>query len=154
MVIPLSGVPQGTVLGSLIFLLYVNGLPSVLDHPLHCKLFADDCLVHHSITFKSDKVILQQYFDALFDWGRTWGLKFNVSKCSIMHLACLRHPPLGFYTLGGEVTCSVSESKYLGVVLSDNYASSSSQWKAHIDSTISKASQKLGFLGRNLRGSP
>ena len=150
----LSGVPQGTVLGPLLFLLYVNDLPSVLDPSTACKLFADDCLVYRSITSISDKVILQQDLDALFDWGRTWGLKFNVSKCSIMHLARLRSPPVRFYTLGGEVICSVSESKYLGVVLSDNYGSSSSQWKAHIDSMVSKASQKLGFLRRNLRGSP
>ena len=129
-------------------------MPSVLNPSTACKLFADDCLVYRSITSISDKVILQQDLDALFDWGRTWGLKFNVSKCSIMHLACLRSPPVRFYTLGGEVICSVSESKYLGVVLSDNDGSSSSQWKAHIDSMVSKDSQKLGFLRRNLRGSP
>ena len=75
-------------------------------------------------------------------------------KWSIMHLAHLRSPPVHFHTLGGEVICSVSESKYLGVVLSDNYGSSSSQWKAHINSMVSKASQKLGFLRRNMRGSP
>ena len=67
---------------------------------------------------------------------------FQVSTCSLL------------YILGSEVICSVSESKYIVVVLSDNYGSCSSQWKAHIDNMVSKASQKLEFLRRNLRGSP
>ena len=81
-----SGVPQGTVMGPLLFLLYINDLPSVLDPSTACRLFADDCLVYRSINSLSDQVALQQDLEALHRWGLEWGLKFNVSKCNMMHL--------------------------------------------------------------------
>ena len=59
-----------------------------------------------------------------------------------------------FYSLGGEVISSVSEAKYLGVLLSDKYGTRSSQWKAHITEISTKASQRFNFLRRNLRGCP
>ena len=83
----LSGVPQGTVMGPLLFLLYVNDLPSVLDPATACQLFADDCLIYRSIKSLSDHVALQKDLESLHRWGETWGLKFNVSKCNIMHLS-------------------------------------------------------------------
>ena len=150
----LSGVPQGTVMGPLLFLLYVNDLPSVLDPATACRLFADDCLIYRSIKSLSDHVALQKDLESLHRWGETWGLKFNVSKCNIMHLSRKSVPPTRFYTLGGEVITSVSESKYLGVTFSNNYGTRSSQWKSHISQSASKANQRLAFLRRNLGGVP
>ena len=150
----LSGVPQGTVMGPLLFLLYVNDLPSVLSPTTACRLFADDCLIYRSILSMSDKVAMQKDLESLYAWGKTWGLNFNVSKCNILHLARKVAKPVRFYTLGGEILNSVSEAKYLGITLSNNYGSRSSQWKAHVAETVSKANQRLGFLRRNLCGSP
>ena len=90
---------------------------------------------------------------ALFDWGKIWGLKFNVSKCNMLHLTRQVTKPVRYYTLGGEVISSIYEAKYLGVTLSNNYGTISSQWKPHILDTFSRANQRLGFLHRNLRGS-
>ena len=59
-----------------------------------------------------------------------------------------------FYTLGNEVISSVSEAEYLGVTLSNNYGTPTSQWKSQILDTISKANQKLGFFCKNLRELP
>ena len=56
----LSGVPQGTVTDLLLFLLYINDLPSVLSPSTCCRLFADDCLIYRSIHYMEDKVILQK----------------------------------------------------------------------------------------------
>jgi hypothetical protein len=150
----ISGVPQGTVMGPLLFLLYINDLPSVLDPSTSCRLFADDCLIYRSITSFSDQVILQRDLEALYSWGITWGLKFNVSKCNIMHLDRKTVSPTRFYTLGGEIISSVSEAKYLGVTLSSKYGTRSSEWKAHITEIATKANQRLGFLRRNLGGCP
>ena len=70
----LSGVPQGTVMGPFLFLLYVNDLPSVLDPATACRLFADDCLIYRSIKSLSDHVALQKDLESLHRWGETWGL--------------------------------------------------------------------------------
>ena len=101
-----------------------------------------------------DKVIPLKDLESLLEWGKIWGLKFNVFKCSILHLAMQVTKPVRFYTLGGEVISSISEAKYLGVTLSNNYGTRSSQWKPHILDTVSRANQHLGYLRRNLQGSP
>ena len=147
-----SGVPQGTVLGPLMFLLYINDLPSVLDPGTTCRLFADDCLIYRSIESLSDQLAFQKDLDSLYSWGVTWGLSFNVSKCNIMHLSRSRCKLTRFYTLGGEVIKSVDSAKYLGVTISNNYGNRSSPWKAHITQLAAKAHQRLGFVRRSLRG--
>ena len=150
----LSGVPQGTVMGPLLFLMYINDLPSVLDPTTACRLFADDCLIYRSINSIADHVALQKDLEALYNWGLKWGLKFNVSKCNIMHLDRKQVHSTRFYTLGGEVINSVSEAQYLGVTFSNSYITRASQWKAHINEIGKKASRKLGFLRRNLGSCP
>ena len=71
-----------------------------------------------------------------------------------MHLDRKLQHSVRFYSLAGEVISSVSEAKYLGVLLSDKYGTRSSQWKAHITEKSTKASQRFNFLCRNLRGCP
>ena len=149
-----SGVPQGAVMGPLLFLLYINDLPSVLDPSTSCRLFADDCLIYRSIKSLSDQVTLPRDLEALHDSGELWGLKFNMAKCNIMHLDRKTVSPVRFYTLGGEIISSVTEAKYLGVTLSSKYGTRSSQWKPHITEIATKANQRLGFLRRNLGGCP
>ena len=149
-----SDVPQGTVMGPLLFLLYINDLPSVLDPSTSCRLFADDCLIYRSTKSLSDPVTLQRDLEALYDWGELWGLKFNVAKCNLMHLDHKTVSPVRFYTLGGEIISSVTEAKYLGVTLSSKYGTRSSQWKPHITEIATKANQRLEFLRRNLGACP
>ena len=149
-----SGVPQGTVLGPLLFLLFINDLPHVLDPGRECRLYADDCLIYRSIHCQEDKVTHQKDLDALHDLSNSWGLYFNVSKCNMLHLARQVETPCRFYSLGGDIIKSVSEATYLGVTLSNKFGSRSSHWDAHITSVVASASQRLGFLRRNLRGSP
>ena len=137
---------------------FVSSLPersTICTWPRHSlRLFADDCLIYRSIKSLLDHVALQKDLESLHRWGETWGLKFNVSKCNIMHLSRKSVLPTRFYTLGGEVITSVSESKYHGVTFSNNYGTCSSQWKSHISQSASKANQRLAFLRRNLGGSP
>ena len=61
-----SGVPQGTVLGPLLFLLHINDLPSG-------RLFADDCLIYRNIKNTEDQITLQKDLNLLENWGNTWG---------------------------------------------------------------------------------
>ena len=85
-----SGVPQGTVLGPLLFLIYINDLPDSVSSTV--RLFADDCLVYWEVGSIDDQLALQRDLDSLENWAHIWGMKFNPSKCTI--LTIFRSPPL------------------------------------------------------------
>jgi ribonuclease P/MRP protein subunit RPP40 len=74
-----SGVPQGSVLGPLLFLIYINDIPDVVNNLV--KLFADDSKLLSVIKSCSDETILQDDLNKLVDWSETWRMNFNKSKC-------------------------------------------------------------------------
>ena len=80
-----SGVPQGTVLGPLLFLTYINYLPSTVSSQV--RLFADDCLLYRPIKCRADQEQLQRDLSALQDWADRWGMCFNPSKCSVLRVS-------------------------------------------------------------------
>ena len=71
------GVPQGTVLGPLLFLLHINDLPSVVSSKV--RLFADDCLIYINIKNKEDQIALQKDLNLLENWGNTWGMQTGLT---------------------------------------------------------------------------
>ena len=111
-----SGVPQGTVVWPLLFLLHINDLPSVVNSTV--RLFADDCLIYYPIRSKRD-------LDSLERWSYIWGMKFNPSKCTIMSIARSRSPFTHLYSLCGQVLSSVPEARYLGIMVTDELSWSS-----------------------------
>src|SRR6218665_2660958 len=78
----LSGVPQSSVLGSLLFLIYVNELPDIIESSI--RMFADDTKLWRKIQNEEDEQNLQQDLDRLENWSETWLLKCNASKCNVM----------------------------------------------------------------------
>ena len=139
-----SGVPQGTVLGPILFLIFINDLPSELLCPT--RLFADDCIVYSKIRNKQDQVALQRDLDTLSQWERRWGMEFHPQKCSV--LTCTRSvkPRSYAYTLKGHTLEQEHSSKYLGVDLTSQLS-----WDIHINRITKKASSMLGFVRRNLK---
>ena len=79
-----SGVPQGSVLGPILFLVYVNDLPNSVLSNLY--MFANDSKLYRAIKSKDDCDILQQYLDNITDWGRIWLTKFKSRKCKVLSL--------------------------------------------------------------------
>ena len=79
-----SGVPQGSVLGPLFFNVYVNDIPSIIDS--QTLIFADDTKIYREVKSKADSLQFQEDINHLFDWSTQWQLKFNISKCHILHL--------------------------------------------------------------------
>ena len=79
----LSGVPQGTVLGPLLFLVHINDLPDSVQSSV--RLFADDCLLYRQIRSNQDQEILQNDLKNLIIWANNWGMRFNAKKCSVLY---------------------------------------------------------------------
>jgi hypothetical protein len=74
-----SGVPQGTVLGPIMFLCHINDLPDCVN--LSVRLFADDCLLYRTIEKEEDHLTLQADLKHLEEWAIKWGMRFNTKKC-------------------------------------------------------------------------
>ena len=92
-----SGVPQGTVLGPLLFLCHINDLPSRVKSTV--RLFADDCLLYKTIRTIQDQIQLQNDLKSLKEWASLWGMRFNASKCYIMSIHRNQNPLTYTYTL-------------------------------------------------------
>ena len=144
----LSGVPQGTVLGPLLFLIYINDMPDVVSEGTFIRLFADDCLAYRRVKTAEDQAILQRDLKALNDWASRWGMRFNPAKCQIMHLARSK-PKTKMYELCDVFLETVNSSKYLGVVVSDDL-----QWHNQVCAVAKKANSALHLIARNLHDCP
>ena len=108
-----SGVPQGSVLGPLLFLLYIIDLPQNIRSQV--RLFADDTAVYLTVTSSEDANTLQADLDTLQEWERIWDTEFNPSKCQVLHITRARQPLQSQYTLHSQFLESVDSAKYLGV---------------------------------------
>ena len=119
----LSGVPQGSVLGPLLFLIYIDDSPAVFsNHYTNVNLFADDVLLYHVITDAMDYAVLQEAIILLEDRSITNHLNFNVSKCKYMIISRKKSPTLlsiQLYLLGDPLQ-RVECYKYLGLLISSN----------------------------------
>ena len=91
--------PQGTVLGPPLFLIFINNLPEQL-HSKVC-LFADDYIVYREITNRADYEALLQDLQELETWERIWAMVFHPAKCSAMRVASSKKPCLTPYMLKG-----------------------------------------------------
>jgi hypothetical protein len=78
-----SGVPQGTVLGPILFLCHINDLPDSVTSSV--RLFADDCLLYRTIKTAKDHQKLQADLEQLEIWAKDWGMRFNAKKCYIYY---------------------------------------------------------------------
>ena len=79
-----SGVPQGTVLGPLLFLLTLMTYHQYFFSKV--RLFADDCLIDRNIKNKQAQITLHKDLNMFENWGNTWGMRFNAAKCNIMRV--------------------------------------------------------------------
>ena len=93
----LSGVPQGTVLGPLLFLLYITDLGENCTSRMY--LFADDTLIYSTIKSYNDAAKLQSDLTALQEWAQKWQMKFNLSKCHILRISRKQNPVESNYVL-------------------------------------------------------
>jgi hypothetical protein len=136
-----SGVPQGSVLGPLLFLIYINDLPDCTTGA-ECRLYADDTLLCMGLDGVGPGA-LQENVSSLSEWADYWGMRFNPSKC--MHMGVGKDLPEFELILDSTSLPKTSQVKYLGVTLD-----SSLRWNVHITGVIRKANKVLGLLRRSL----
>ena len=138
-----SGVPQGSVLGLILFLLYINDLPEQIHSKV--RLFADDTAIYLTVDSKNNCKTLQQDLQKLEAWEKNWELDFNPSKCQVLHISRSRNPIKHPYIHHGQVLQEVDHAKYLGLDINRD-----SSWNNHIQNVTIKAKRTLGFIPRNI----
>ena len=114
----LSGVPQGSVLGPVLFLLFINDIDSEVNDKQIIKKFADDTKIAQVIEGPECAARLQESLDKLCEWARRWGMAFNVAKCHVMHVG--RANPSYQYTMNGTVLKVSEEERDIGVTINRN----------------------------------
>lgn len=143
----LSGVPQGSVLGPLLFLIYINDISSGISSTI--RLFADDCVIYRRISNNEDQILLQKDLQKIENWCSLWLMTLNLSKCKFMHVTRCRSELNYTYTLMSTCLSLVESYRYLGILLTTNLT-----WSEHILKLVAEASQALGYIRRNLSLSP
>ena len=140
----ISGVPQGSVLGPLLFLIYINDIPNGIQSFL--LLFADDLKL---IVNTNVKDVTQQDLDILNKWQKKWLLSFNTAdrKCKVLSIVSKhgKRDNINSYYLNDSLLPNVDNEKDLGINVENNLA-----WSAHIQSNIAKAKKCIGWVKRNV----
>ena len=135
-----SGIPQGSVIGPLLFVIFINDMPDEVKHNV-CKLFADDCKLYGAKLLngktKSDLEQLEQ-------WSYKWQLPFNTKKCKTMHFGNTNSKQS--YSLNGHILETSSQEKDLGVIVDVDL-----KFHVHTASVIKKANQLLGVIKRSYK---
>ena len=136
----MSGVPQGSVIGPILFVIFINGMPEEVLKILY-KLFADDCKLYRAVTANGAND-LQQDMGNLEAWSAKWQLPFNATKCKVLHCGAnnLRHP----YMLNNHTLESTKSEKDLGIIIDEDL-----KYHVHTTSATKKANQVLVIINQS-----
>jgi len=138
----LSGVPQESAIGPILFLIYINDLDLGVDNDL--LKFADDKKLYSVVTNTDEALSMQKDLNVLTQWTSHWQMKFNVPKCLVMHLGSSN---IQFtYAINGQVLQQVDAQSDLGVTIRNDLKACDQCVKSY-----AKASRVLGMIGRNIR---
>ena len=138
----ISGIPQGTCLGPLLFVIYINDLLD--DIKSDGFLFADDTKIFRKITSVEDSVALQSDIDRLESWSKKWLLRFHPDKCHVLSLGKIENIIHAHrYSICGREMEHVGEEKDLGVVIDSELS-----FDEHISAKVNKANAMVGLIRR------
>ena len=140
-----AGVPQGSILGPLLFLIYVNDFGRQLENESY--LFADDSSVLRQYRVGTETIAensINEDLIKLLKWATTWKLTFNISKTVLINFSLnIRNNPSLSISFDGTLIKPVETHKHLGIVLSSDL-----KWRDHVNHVVSSANKKLGLLKR------
>ncbi|GBO31455.1 putative RNA-directed DNA polymerase from transposon BS [Araneus ventricosus] len=135
-----SGVTQGSSLGPLLFILFINDLTCVFKYS-ECLLFADDLKLFSSIRSDLDSVLLQRDLDCLFNWCTDNRLHLNIEKCSVLSYTRRAQPLNHVYKINNLVLTRSNTVTDLGIIFDTKL-----DFSQHIDTMVSKTYRRLGIL--------
>ena len=141
----MSGVPQGSILGPLLFAIYINDLPEHLQHSI-ALMFADDTKCIKPIHDANNIVLLQEDIHHAMQWSSSCDLAFNVSK--FIHMNYWSNSLNSSYCINSHSIMLANQCKDLGIVFTCNL-----NWSSHIEMIISRAYKILGLLRRTFHTS-
>jgi ribonuclease P/MRP protein subunit RPP40 len=137
-----SGVPQGSVLGPVLFLIFINDLDIRISS--NVLKFADDTKVYCAVDTPADGMKLQDDLDTISDWAEKWRMKFNVAKCKVMHYG---RSNIGYkYSMCGQPMEAVSAETDLGIHFTTDLKAA-----AQCKESYCKANRMLGLVSRTIR---
>ena len=139
-----SGVPQGSILGPLLFLLFINDMPDRTEH-LIFSLFADDATCFRILNNIEDCEQLQRDLNSLYEWSQVWKLNFNVLKCKVLSFTRNVIPIVFKYHLNGTLLENISCYNDLGVTV-DKFL----VFNNHVSNVINKCNKVNGMIRRSL----
>ena len=139
----LSGVPQCSVLGPVVFLLFINDIGEGINSTF--RLFADNCVLYRCIESSQDQLILQEDLQKMNQWAESWRMMFNAKKCYHLTITLKIKPLLHTYNIKDQEIARVKTAKYLGVIISEDLS-----WNIHIQQVRAKSSRTLGLVRRTL----
>ena len=116
-----SGVPQGSVLAPIMFLVYVNDLGNDLSENSYINMFADDAKIQRRIKDNSSCEELQEDINKIKTWSIEWKMDFNVEKCHVVRFGESKKRPIWQYKLGDEEIPSADKEKDLGVTITKKF---------------------------------
>ncbi len=138
-----SGVPQGSVLGPSLFLIFINDMPDLINSTM--KLFADDSKMYRRISRNQTNRDLQVDLDKVCEWSDKWQMVLNQKKCKHMHIGT--HENGERFSFKNENTTVelqlVEEQKDLGLLIDSKL-----KFSKHITQSVSKANRNLGLIAR------
>ena len=140
-----SGVPQGSVLGPTLFLIYINDLPATVD--CNVSLYADDTLLYQQVTSQAEAAVFQTNIDAIHKWSTEWMMPFNDTKCHVIAFGDQTFKPP--YNLGDSQMDWVCSTKYLGVILQSDL-----KFDQHMDIKKRNSLKTLGAIKHILHNAP
>ena len=150
-----SGVPQGSILGPLFFVLFINDMSDCVSEGTQIALYADDTKIWRRVVYWSDHEILQKDIDSLHSWAERNKMKFHPNKCKVLSISnrasesntmSMLPFQLFTYTLNRVDLEFVSSEKDLGV-----HVTSDLDWEENLVVLCTKASSRLGLMKRTLR---
>ena len=139
----ISGVPQGSILGRILFAVFINDLREVVSGGSSEAMYADDTKLYRNINSTTDSESLQQSLSNLNTWSNDNNIRFNAEKCKVLSVNRKKNPVNYNYNLGPSSLLRVGKKKDLGVIVTNNLV-----WNTHIDTITAKANKMLGLLKR------